>query len=270
MKLTVMLTIIVTLSTFLFPFQLSSKGIPGTMIAYGSIDFAGNNTTEDVPNLISTPPPPLSSTDQVGNTNGTNATQEGPSTVLQPQRSTPEANFSSEIDEGQTIGVDNQTLRSTGNSTFITSPLLKPITKEQALKAEQGANAMLEAYYRQNERSVNKTSNLSSYVGGNVNTSVAQTCLEGEFPVQIDANSVCLSSYEISTACNPGGSLAGDPICSAAVPSPQQDGSSMGEQEVIEEGGGQGQEPLLPGNQEQETIDEGGTGEQEVIEEPSG
>ena len=109
------------------------------------------------------------------------------------------------------------------------------------------------------------------------------SCIEGaEIAFHSNTSSVCLDPFELQSACTPpGGSLAGNPVCSA-VSSPDAvkenfpmvqnyvnntardtNQPGVGEQEVIEEGQG------IPGG-EQEVIEEGQGipgGEQEVIEE---
>jgi hypothetical protein len=111
----------------------------------------------------------------------------------------------------------------------------------------------------------------------------AHSCIEGaEVTFHTNTSSVCLNQFELESACAPpGGSLAGNPVCSAVssadavkenFPLVQSynnktaDGQGLpggGEEEVIEEGQG------LPGGEE-EVIEEGqglpGGGE-EVIEE---
>jgi hypothetical protein len=105
------------------------------------------------------------------------------------------------------------------------------------------------------------------------------SCIEGaEVAFHTNASSVCLNPFELKSACSPpGGSLAGNPVCSAVsssgaikenFPTVQNyvnsgQGIPGGEQEIIEEGQG------IPGG-EQEIIEEGQGipgGEQEIIEE---
>jgi hypothetical protein len=243
-------------------------------IAYALTNVTGNNETGNVPNLITTtttPSPVLSSVDQGdgADVNRTNTTQSEPptQTVLQPQQFTFRADFGSEIVGGQTVrGGGNQTQESN-------NPLLEPITKEQAAKAEQEANVMIKAYYEELEEK-NKASALATAQPNQTMGALQEEtgCVAGEVSVQVGNSTVCLSSYEISIACNPGGSLVGDPICSTAaddssiqqpagnLPSPEVE-----QEEVIEESGGQGQ---VPGGEEEEVLEEGDAGEQqEVIEE---
>lgn len=152
MRMILILAVIATMSLLYFALQFSVEVTLSTiMIAYASANVTGNNETEDVPNLITTPPPLLSSTDQTDSTgvNGTNATQlvSQKPTVLQPQQLRPQAGFGNERVGGQTFGGGNQTQQSTGDNTAVTNPLLKPITKGEAAKAEQEANVMIKAYY---------------------------------------------------------------------------------------------------------------------------
>jgi hypothetical protein len=109
----------------------------------------------------------------------------------------------------------------------------------------------------------------------------AHSCIEGaEVAFHTNTSSVCLDQFELESACTPpGGSLAGNPVCSA-ISSPDAvkenfplaqsydnktakgQGIPGGEEEVIEEGQG------IPGG-EQEVIEEGQgiPGGEEVIEE---
>jgi hypothetical protein len=112
-------------------------------------------------------------------------------------------------------------------------------------------------------------------------------CTEGvEIAVNTSVSTVCLSPYELESACTPpGGSLAGNPVCSAISSSSaikenfplvkdypgnasldENAQPALGEQEVIEEGQG-----IPRGEQEVIEEEEGqGQGEQEVIEEGQG
>jgi hypothetical protein len=96
------------------------------------------------------------------------------------------------------------------------------------------------------------------------------SCIKGvELAIHTNSSSLCLDPYELESACTPpGGSLAGNPVCSAIntpaairenFPLIHNYSSNManvpanvpgGEQEVIEEGQG------VPGG-EQEVIEEG-------------
>jgi hypothetical protein len=241
-------------------------------IAYATTNVTSNNETGNVPNLITTPPPLVSSVDRTdaggggaADVNITNATQLEQQTQTPPQRqqSSLRAEAGSEIVGSQTVRGGLQTQES--NNSFI-----EPITKGQAAEAEQEANAMIDAYYEEleqkNEASVLATSKLNQTRGALLEQA---GCVTGEISVQVGNSTVCLSSYEISIACNPGGSLVGDPLCSntdfssiqqpsANLPSPEVE-----REEVIEESGGQVQEP---GSGEEEALEEGSAGEQEVIE----
>ena len=70
--------------------QLSVKVTPGTMMGYASINVTGNDETEDVPNVISTPPPLFPSMDQTGDAdaNGTNTTHDTSGTANTDSAST--------------------------------------------------------------------------------------------------------------------------------------------------------------------------------------
>ncbi|HEU4823186.1 MAG TPA: hypothetical protein VFS97_07160 [Nitrososphaeraceae archaeon] len=59
MNVIFIVAVIFTVLLLLFLLQLSSKGMTVYMIAYASTGAAGNNTAQDVPNLITTPPPLL-------------------------------------------------------------------------------------------------------------------------------------------------------------------------------------------------------------------
>ena len=143
------------------------------------------------------------------------------------------------------------------------------ITKEEAAKAEQQSNVMLETYFEKLEKE-NETASMAATQPNQTTAALTggSSCFGGEIPVEVDKNNtVCLSPYEISIACNQGGSLFGDPVCSgsAGVSSIQQPGpgQTTPEEEVIDETAGQGQQP---GSGEEEVIEEGDAGEQEVIE----
>jgi hypothetical protein len=160
----------------------------------------------------------------------------------------------------------------TGNND-ITSISSINITKGQAAKAEQEANAMIKAYYEEleekNEASALATAQPNQSMGA---LQEETRCVAGEVSTQVGNSTVCLSTYEISIACNQGGSLFGDPVCSesAGITSIQQPGLGQTppeEEEVIDETAGQGQQP---GSGEEEVMEEGDGGEQEVIEEGDG
>jgi hypothetical protein len=242
-------------------------------IAYALTNVTGNNETGNVPNLITTttPSPLLSSVDQGdgADVSRTNTTQlEPPTQTVLPQQSTLRADFGSEIVGGQPVREGGNQIQEN------TNPLLKPITKEQAAEAEQEANVMIKAYYEELEEK-NKASALATAQPNQTMGALQEEtgCVAEEVSVQVGNSTICLSSYEISIACNPGGSLVGDPICSTVaddssiqqpagnLPSPEVE-----QEEVIEESGGQGQVP--EGEGEEEVLEEGDAGEQqEVIEE---
>ena len=272
--------LIVTIPLLLSSLALQLS-VPGTiMIAYASTNVTGNNETEDVPNLVSTPPPLLPSIDKIGDAdlNGTNTTQ-----VRQPT-----GNYTNDTalvtDVGRRQIVTNQSATIGQNipptqpgqimdGINVTDISNLNITKEDAVKAEQEANVMLENYNKKVEQEKSLEAVRANQTLQSSNTSSAQTCLGGELSVQIEKTTVCLSPYEISIACNPGGSLVGDPICASAgtsslqQPLGEQPGVS-GEQEVIDETQGQGPGPgeEEPGGGEEEVIEEGDAGEQEVLE----
>jgi hypothetical protein len=272
-----MQVILVIAIAVIVPASLSSPALilsltHSARIAYALTNVTGNNETGNVPNLITTTTPPfplLSSVDQSygADVNRPNTTQLEPptQTVLQSQQSTLRADFGSEIVGGQTVRGGNQTQESNNS-------LLKPITKEQAAEAEQEANAMVKAYYEELEEKNEASALVTAQPNQTMGALQEETgCIAGEVSAQVGNSTICLSSYEISIACDPGGSLVGDPICSTAaddssiqqparnLPSPEVE-----QEEVIEESGGQGQ---VPGGGEEEVLEEGDAGEQEVIKE---
>jgi hypothetical protein len=194
-------------------------------------------------------------------TNGTAFITEGPRQIITDQSAT-----SRIIPRNQ----PGKSMPDTVASDATSDILNMNITKEQAAKAEQEANVMIKAYYEELEKK-NEASALATAQPNQTTAAIKEEtgCLGGEVPVHVESKTVCLSIYEMSIACSPGGSLVGDPICSTAegssiqrpagdLPSPEV------EQEVIDETEGQGQDP---GVGEEEVLEEGDTGEQEVIEE---
>jgi hypothetical protein len=121
-------------------------------------------------------------------------------------------------------------------------------------------------------------------------------CIKGvELAIHTNSSSMCLDPYELESACTPpGGSLAGNPVCTAIhTPAAIRENFPLvnnyssntsnvpgGEQEVMEEGQGipEGEQEVIEEGQgipegEQEVIEEGQgipEGEQEVIEEGEG
>jgi hypothetical protein len=257
------ITIVVPFLSFelQFPLNVTASGL--VLKAFASTNVIGNNDTVMNPNLINAPPQIFSPPSQTDDVNRTNPMQVG---------STP-GNYSVDTtlpteSQGQTIA--DSSSNALGGNNVINIPNIN-ISKEQAAKAEQEANVMLEAYNEKVKQEKALDEDQTNQATQFSNTSSAQTCLGGELSIQIDNNTVCLSPYEISIACNPGGSLVGDPLCTSAgtsgiqQPLGQQPGTEEGEQEVIEEPEGQGSEEI-GGGEEEEVIEEGNTGEQEIVE----
>jgi hypothetical protein len=156
MKLISMLAVIATMTLLSFALQLTIKVTPDTKIAYASTNVTGNNETEEVPNLVSTPPPLLSSADQTGdaNVNITNATQLGPPTGNYTNATALVTEGPRQIITGRPamgqVTPQTQLGQNVPNADYTKNVISIPninITKEQAAKAEQEADVMIKAYY---------------------------------------------------------------------------------------------------------------------------
>ena len=222
--------------------------------ALSTVNNSANSTNSiiDVTRTKAFGPPQIIQSEPTGdNTNRTNLVTEGQQQIITNQ-SASMRQIIPPTQPGQGIG--GITLADIANMN---------ISKEEAAKAEKQSNVMLETYYEDLEEK-NETSALAQ---PNETMGVLQEetrCVAGEVSTQVGNSTVCLSPYEISIACNQGGSLFGDPVCSgsAGVSSTQQPGpgQSTPEEEVIDETAGQGQQP---GSGEEEVLEEGDAGEQQ-------
>ena len=172
MKLVPLLSVIAVIPLLSIALQLPERFSPSILtIAYASTNVTGNNETENIPSLITTPPPLLSSIDQRGNAdlNNTNMTQRVNATQVRPslgnytngtalaaggQRQNITGGFSMDQNPTQNQFGQNTPNAITGGD-IVNIPNIN-ITKEQAAKAEQEANVMINAYYEKLEQEKQK------------------------------------------------------------------------------------------------------------------
>jgi hypothetical protein len=148
-----LVSVIATMLLLSIELQLPVKVTPSiAIIAYASANITGNNTSVDLPNPISTPPPLLTVPNRtVDVPNRTNIQIE--QSVTKPLQPGPDANLGNDTNDtvGQTLAKNQMGQNTSNNATFM-GPSLKPITKEQAQKAEQEASIMIKEYYEKLER----------------------------------------------------------------------------------------------------------------------
>jgi hypothetical protein len=232
-----MLAVIAAMSLLFFALQLSAKVTSSTFTtAYASTNVTENSGTGDVPNLVSTPPPLLPSIEQTGDAdaNRTNTTQvkpptgnytnatalvtEGPRQIIQSKPTGNYTNATALVTEGPRqiitgrpamgqVAPQNQPGLNTPNaipgSNVISIPNIN-ITKEQAAKADQEANVMIEVYYekvKQEEElkarqqaaalaaaaQVNQTINNASQAEGSLEDNATASTIETEDGTDVEA-----------------------------------------------------------------------------------
>jgi hypothetical protein len=208
-KMKLMSTPAFVATMILFAMQLPVKVTPDTM-AHASTNITGNNGTEDVPNLVSTPPPLLSSIEQTGdaNANRTNTIQVRPPTgnytnatalVTEGPRQTitgrpAMGQVASQIQLGQ-----NLPNAVTGNN-VISIPNIN-ITKEQAAKAEQEANVMIKAYYEKvkQEEAAKARQEAAALAAAQANQITTESTDEAEESEQAEEDSATTAPDETET-----------------------------------------------------------------------
>ena len=229
MKLISMLTGIAAMSLLFFALQLSAKVIPSTfMIVYASTNVTENSGIGNVPNLVTTPPPLLPSIDQTGDAsvNRTNTTQvgsptenytsatalatEGPRQIIQPK---PTENYTNATGPRQIITgrpamgqftPQNQFGQNVPNavtgSGLVSIPDIN-ITKEQAAKAEQEANVMIEAHYEKvkQEEAAKARQEAAALAAAQANQTTAQSADEAEESEESEEGSTTTSPDETET-----------------------------------------------------------------------